>query len=46
MSRLYIDTCCIIYLIEAASPFHARVAQRLARHSATKAATLLTSRLA
>jgi predicted nucleic acid-binding protein len=46
VSRLYIDTCCIIYLIEAASPFHATVARRLVRHSTTPSATLLTSRLA
>lgn len=25
MSLLYLDTCCIIYLIEAAGPFHAAV---------------------
>lgn len=46
MSLLYIDTCCIIYLIEAASPFHATVAQRLLKHSATPSAMLVTSRLA
>lgn len=46
MSLLYVDSCCIIYLIEATSPFHARVAQRLMKHSATPTALLVTSRLA
>jgi predicted nucleic acid-binding protein len=46
VSLLYIDTCCIIYLIEAAAPFHATVARRLMTHSATPGATLVTSRLA
>ena len=46
MSLLYIDTCCIIYLIEAASPFHSSVARRITRHSASPDATLVTSRLA
>lgn len=43
---LYIDTCRIIYLIEASSPFHAAVAQRLTAYRATPNATLVTSRLA
>jgi predicted nucleic acid-binding protein len=45
VSRLYLDTCCIIYLIEASSPFHGVVAARLRLHSADPTATLVTSRL-
>jgi uncharacterized protein len=45
VSRLYLDTCCIIYLIEASSPFHGKVAQRLLAHRADPTALLLTSRL-
>ena len=46
MSLLYLDTCCIIYLIEAASPFHAAVVQRITAHNTVPGATLVTSRLA
>jgi len=28
VSRVYLDACCIIYLIEAASPFHETVRSR------------------
>jgi uncharacterized protein len=45
VSRLYLDTCCIIYLIEASSPFHGVVAARLRLHNADPTATLVTSRL-
>lgn len=46
MSLLYLDTCCIIYLIEASSPFNASVSQRLRQHSAIPNAALISSRLA
>lgn len=46
MSLLYLDTCCIIYLIEASSPFHTSVARRLATHGTNPGAALVTSRLA
>ena len=45
MSALYLDTCCIIYLVEASSPFHGVVVGRLRRHDASPMATLVTSRL-
>jgi hypothetical protein len=35
-----------IYLIEASSPFHAAVVQRIAAHASLPGATLVTSRLA
>lgn len=46
MSLLYLDTCCIIYLIEAAAPFQAAVVRRVAAHDTTSGAMLMTSRLA
>jgi predicted nucleic acid-binding protein len=45
VSRLYLDACCIIYLIEASSPLHGIVAHRLLTHRADPKAVLLTSRL-
>jgi hypothetical protein len=45
VTRLYLDSCCIIYLVEAASPFHAKVAQRVLSHRADPTAVLVTSRL-
>jgi predicted nucleic acid-binding protein len=45
MSRIYLDACCIIYLVEAASPFHATIVSRLLRHQADAASRLITSRL-
>jgi predicted nucleic acid-binding protein len=45
VSRLYLDTCCIIYLIETSSPLHGTVAQRLLTHRADPRAELVTSRL-
>ena len=45
MSLLYLDACCIIYLLEASSPFHTKVVQRLAAHSAAPDAELVSSRL-
>lgn len=45
MSLLYLDTCCIIYLIESSGPFHAAVVQRVAAHGTTPGAMLVTSRL-
>ena len=32
MSRIYLDACSIIYLVEAKSPFHAVVVSRLLQH--------------
>jgi predicted nucleic acid-binding protein len=46
VSLLYLDTCCIIYLIEAASPFHAAVVRRVSAHNTIPGATLVSSRLA
>ena len=46
MSLLYLDTCCIIYLLEGTEPFHTSVTQRLMKRRATTGATILTSRLA
>jgi predicted nucleic acid-binding protein len=45
VSRLYLDACTIIYLVEAASPFHDVVAERVLRHRSRARALLLTSRL-
>ncbi|HEY0482311.1 MAG TPA: type II toxin-antitoxin system VapC family toxin [Kofleriaceae bacterium] len=45
MSLLYLDSCCIIYLVEAASPFHAAVVRRISVHGAATGAALVTSRL-
>ena len=45
MSRLYLDSSCIIYLVESTAPFHDMVVQRLTRHSKEADATLVTSRL-
>jgi predicted nucleic acid-binding protein len=45
MSRIYLDGCCIIYLVEAASPFHSAIAGRLLQHQADPESRLLTSRL-
>jgi predicted nucleic acid-binding protein len=45
MSRIYLDACCIIYLVEAASPFHATIVRRLRRHQADPESRLITSRL-
>jgi predicted nucleic acid-binding protein len=46
VSLLYLDTCCIIYLIEATAPFHASVVRRIAAQAAIPGATLAASRLA
>lgn len=45
MSRIYLDACSIIYLVEAESPFHAVVVRRLLKHQTDPASRLLTSRL-
>ena len=45
LSRIYLDASCIIYLIEAADPFHAAVVARLAHHRADPSASVVTSRL-
>lgn len=46
MSLLYLDTCCIIYLIEAAGPFHAAAVQRIMAYNTVPGTTLVASRLA
>jgi len=45
MSRIYLDACSIIYLVEAESPFHAVVVRRLLQYQTNPASRLLTSRL-
>lgn len=45
MSRPYLDSCCIIYLVEATSPFHSASAARLTPDRADPASLLITSRL-
>jgi predicted nucleic acid-binding protein len=45
MSRIYLDACSIIYLVEAASPFHAAIVRQLLQHQADPASRLITSRL-
>jgi len=45
MSRIYLDACSIIYLVEAASPFHDVIIGQLRQYQADPAARLITSRL-
>jgi predicted nucleic acid-binding protein len=45
MSRIYLDACCIIYLIEVSSPFHSTIVSRLGQYQADSASRLITSRL-
>jgi predicted nucleic acid-binding protein len=45
MTRIYLDACILIYLVEAASPFHAAIVRRLLRHQGDPASRLITSRL-
>ena len=45
MSRIYLDACTIIYLVEAESSFHAAIVRRLQQHQTDPASRLLTSRL-
>jgi predicted nucleic acid-binding protein len=45
MSRIYLDACSIIYLVEAASPFHQAIVSRLGRYQADAGSRLITSRL-
>ncbi len=45
MSRLYLDACSIIYLLEASSPFHRIVTEELLQHRVDPTAVLVTSRL-
>jgi predicted nucleic acid-binding protein len=44
LNRIYLDASYIIYLIEAADPFHAAVAARLVHHG-SPSAVIVTSRL-
>jgi uncharacterized protein len=46
MSLIYIDTSCIIYLMEASGPIHETVIERLARYSAAADVMLVASPLA
>lgn len=45
MSRIYLDACSIIYLAEAASPFHEGIVLRLRQYQAEAESRLITSRL-
>jgi predicted nucleic acid-binding protein len=45
MSRIYLDACTIIYLVEAESRFHSVVVRRLLQYQTDPASRLLTSRL-
>jgi predicted nucleic acid-binding protein len=45
MTRIYLDACSIIYLAEAASPFHDALVRRLKQHQADADSRLITSRL-
>ena len=45
VSRVYLDASCIVYLIEAASPFHTAVVARLTRHRTDPSAAVVPSRL-
>jgi len=45
MSRLYLDACTIIYLVEAVSPFHVTVTARLLPQRTDPQSRLITSRL-
>lgn len=45
MSLLYLDACAIIYLVEAASPFHEVVKERLLTWASVPDARVVTSRL-
>lgn len=45
MSRIYLDACSIIYLVEAASPFHDVIVSQLRQYRADPASRLITSRL-
>ena len=45
VNRIYLDACSIIYLVEAASPFHSVIVERLSRIRAEPASRLITSRL-
>lgn len=45
MNLIYLDSCAIIYLVEAASPFHAGVVAKLKALRGPASALLATSRL-
>ena len=45
MSRIYLDACTVIYLVEAVRPFHTTVIDKLAAHRSEPESRLLTSRL-
>jgi hypothetical protein len=45
VSRAYLDACSIIYLVEAAGPFHNSIVRRLLKLQADPAARLVTSHL-
>jgi uncharacterized protein len=46
MSRIYVDACTIIYLVEGAQPFQAQARARIAQLRTGADAVVLTSRLA
>ena len=43
--RIYLDACSIIYLMEAASPFHEAASRRVSELLLDEGASLITSRL-
>jgi len=45
VSRIYLDACTIIYLIEGAEPFHEMVVERLKQSQTDPKACLITSHL-
>ncbi len=45
VSRVYLDACSIIYLVEASNPFHKTIVRRLLRYHSDPASCLITSRL-
>ncbi len=42
MSRVYLDACSIIYLVEVTSPFHYAVVRRLLQFQSDPGAKLIT----
>ena len=46
VSRIYLDACAIIYLVEAGNPFHEATVRQILRYQAAPGGAMLTSRLA
>jgi predicted nucleic acid-binding protein len=45
VSRIYVDACCIIYLIEAAHPFHSLLVTKLLEYRSDPDSCIITSQL-